>query len=76
MTSLIIENKEFKKNKKDIVCPYENSIPYKEQRNCEYFEQAGDDNKNEFECVNCLIGRTSSMLCELKMTNKQIKYFE
>ena len=48
-----MKDKEFKKNKEDIVCPYENLTPYKEQRVCRYFEQAGDDNKNEFE----LLGR-------------------
>ena len=63
------------KNKEDIFCPYENLTPYKKQRVCRYFEQAGDDNKNEFECANCLIGRTSSMLCELKMTKKQVEYW-
>jgi hypothetical protein len=72
---LKMKDKEFKKNKEDIVCPYENLTLYKEQRVCRYFEQAGDDNKNEFECANCLIGRTSSMLCELKMTKKQVEYW-
>ena len=66
----------FKKNKKDIVCPYINLTPYKEQRKCKHFEQASDDDKNQFECTHCLIGRSSSLLCELKMTQKQIKYFE
>ena len=70
-----MKDKGFKKNKEDIFCPYENLTPYKKQRVCRYFEQASDDNKNEFECANCLIGRTSSMLCELKMTKKQVEYW-
>ncbi len=58
---------------KDITCPYVNLFPYKEQRSCKDFEQSGDDNNNELECANCLIGRSSSMLCELKMTQQQIE---
>ena len=55
---------------KDITCPYVNLFPYKEQRSCKDFEQSGDDNNNELECANCLIGRSSSMLCELKLTQQ------
>ena len=70
---LVVVAERFKENKEDIVCPYVNILPYKEQRTCQHFEQAGDDYNNEWECTNCLIGRSTSMLCELKMTQQQIE---
>ena len=69
-------DKKFKKNKKDIICNFTNLSPYKEQRKCPKFEQAGDDYNNQFECTACLIGRTSNMLCDKKMTTKQINYYD